>query len=107
MASERTFVLPAQVMAELRHVLCIKLVLSGDVANQRLERWFDAAEIIATDAKVLEGAFSLAAKHGIQTYDAIILSAAAQAGCDTLYSEDMQHGFVWRRVEVVNPFIEG
>jgi predicted nucleic acid-binding protein len=96
--------LAAQTIAELRHVLCTKLKLSGVLANARLARWTDMGSIVPTDTVILDEAFALAARHRLQTYDAIILAAAAEAGCDILYSEDMQHGFVWRGVEVVNPF---
>ena len=64
----------------------------------------DFAMTVPTDALVLAEAFELAEKHGLQTYDAIILAASAQGGCDILYSEDMQHGFEWNGVMVVNPF---
>jgi len=30
---------------------------------------------------------------------------AADAGCRLLLSEDLQHGFTWRGVTVVNPFL--
>jgi predicted nucleic acid-binding protein len=32
------------------------------------------------------------------------LSAASQAGCRLLLSEDLQEGFTWAGVTVVNPF---
>jgi predicted nucleic acid-binding protein len=99
--------LAAQTIAELRHVLCKRLRLSGDAANVLVRRWEGIGVVVATDAEILTQAFTLAARHNLQTYDAIILAAAAEAGCDTLYSEDMKHGFVWRGVEVVNPFLGG
>ena len=34
----------------------------------------------------------LAQMHRLSFYDALIVAAALEAGCDTLYSEDMQHG---------------
>ena len=34
----------------------------------------------------------------------MILSAAAQSGCRLLLSEDLQEGFTWAGVTVVNPF---
>jgi hypothetical protein len=34
----------------------------------------------------------------------MILSAAADARCRLLLSEDLQEGFTWRGVTVVNPF---
>jgi predicted nucleic acid-binding protein len=95
----------AQTMAELRHVLIKKLRLTGDDANTLVKRWIDMGRVTPTDRNILQHAFTLAAQHKLQTYDAIILAAAAESGCDILYSEDMQHGFVWRGVEVINPFI--
>ena len=95
----------AQALAELRHLLCKKLRLSGSAANDRVSLISGFSVIHPSDARLLEIAFSLAARHNFQTYDAIILAAAAEADCDTLYSEDMQHGFVWRGVEIVNPFL--
>ena len=37
-------------------------------------------------------------------YDALILSAALDAGCNLLYSEDMQHGQKIRSLTIRNPF---
>ena len=39
-------------------------------------------------------------------YDALIVASAIEAGCDTLYSEDMQHGRTIGGVAIVNPFFE-
>jgi len=33
-----------------------------------------------------------------------MLAAAAEAGCRLLLSEDLQEGFTWGGVRVVNPF---
>lgn len=38
-------------------------------------------------------------------YDSLILSAALQANCDLLYSEDMQHGQKIGSLRIVNPFL--
>ena len=40
-------------------------------------------------------------------YDSLIVAAALEAGCRTLFSEDLQHGQVIERLEVKNPFIKG
>jgi predicted nucleic acid-binding protein len=39
-----------------------------------------------------EAAVALARDHSLSFYDALIVAAAQEAGCDTLYTEDMQHG---------------
>jgi predicted nucleic acid-binding protein len=38
-------------------------------------------------------------------YDALIVAAALEAGCTTLYSEDLQSGpLIDRRLRIRNPF---
>ena len=49
---------------------------------------------------------SISRAHNHRIWDAVILSAAAAAECRVLLSEDMQHGFTWSGVTVVNPFAE-
>ena len=102
--AEGALVLPAQVQAELHHLLRRKAGYSPAMAAEIIGEYAQFAISIATDQAVIAAAFGLAERHGLQTYDAIILAAAAEGGCDILYSEDMQHGFEWNGVLVVNPF---
>jgi predicted nucleic acid-binding protein len=104
MLAEGDLVVPAQVLAELHNLLRKKAKFTPSDAAARVAEYADAVITIPTDLSVLEDAFELASTHGLQTYDAIILAAAAQGGCEVLYSEDMQHGFEWNGVLVVNPF---
>lgn len=46
----------------------------------------------------------LAQRTGYSYYDSLILAAATSAGCDTLYSEDLQNGRVLGGLTIVNPF---
>jgi predicted nucleic acid-binding protein len=54
-----------------------------------------------------EAALEIAARYGFQIYDALILAAALDADCDTLYSEDMQDGQTIGALTVRNPFLIG
>jgi predicted nucleic acid-binding protein len=54
--------------------------------------------------EVHENALELAAQYQYNIYDALILSAALDAGCNLLYSEDMQHGQKIRSLTIRNPF---
>jgi predicted nucleic acid-binding protein len=48
---------------------------------------------------------ALAERHGLSTYDAMIAASALHAGCDTLWSEDMQHGMkLGEGPRILNPF---
>ena len=49
----------------------------------------------------------LARRHNFQIYDSMIVASALLAGCDILYSEDMQHGLVVDgRLTITNPFAD-
>jgi predicted nucleic acid-binding protein len=48
----------------------------------------------------------LAEDHRLSFYDALIVASAIEAGCDILYSEDMQHGRTIGGLAIVNPFLE-
>jgi len=50
-------------------------------------------------------ALAVAERYGFSHYDSLIIATAMDAGCDTLYSEDMQHGqLIDNRLTVINPF---
>jgi predicted nucleic acid-binding protein len=48
---------------------------------------------------------ALQSRYRMSWYDALIVCAAQQAGCNTLYSEDLQHGQRFGSLRVVNPFL--
>jgi predicted nucleic acid-binding protein len=56
-------------------------------------------------AATTRAALALARDHGFAFYDALIVAAAIEAGCDVLYSEDMQHGRSIGGLAIVNPFL--
>lgn len=94
----------AQTLAELFHLLVRKARISRAEAAQRTERIMSLASVVPTDELLFAQAMQAAVTHRLQIYDAIVLAAAAQAGCDVLLSEDLQHGFEWNGVRVRNPF---
>lgn len=69
--------------------------------------WSDAFSVVPTTLPMLLSAADLVVDHRINPWDAVILAAAAKSGCRLLLSEDLQQGFTWRGVSVVNPFTTG
>ena len=59
-----------------------------------------------SEARTALSAADLVVDHKLQYWDALIVTAAADAGCNLLLSEDMQHGFVTRGLTIINPLIE-
>lgn len=101
--SASTFV-PVQVLGELFRVLVRKAAYSPQQARSAVLSWQDTFRVIETSRSVLLSAIDVASDHRLSIWDAVILAAAAIAGCRLLLSEDMQEGFTWSGVIVVNPF---
>ncbi len=97
-------VVPAQVLGELFNVLVRKGGKSRSDARDALLSWRDAASVVETSPEAMLAAADLATDHQLGIWDAVILSATAQSGCRLLLSEDLQEGFTWAGVTVVNPF---
>jgi predicted nucleic acid-binding protein len=49
-------------------------------------------------------ALRIAGKHRIRWYDSLIVAAALEGQCETLYTEDLQHGWKIEGLRVENPF---
>ncbi len=67
--------------------------------------WADGFEIADSTSAAFAAAMDLCADHGLQIWDALVLSVCADCRCRILLSEDMHHGFTWRGVTVVNPYL--
>jgi predicted nucleic acid-binding protein len=59
----------------------------------------------STSITLIRNAWTLAEANTLSWFDALIVQAAIDARCDTLYSEDLQHGRKFGGLEVVNPFV--
>ncbi len=99
-------VVPIQALAEFFNVLTLKARIPAAEARELADQLAGFYQTVATTDVLLAQATALADRHRLRIFDAIILSAAAEAGCGLLLSEDMQDGFVYRGVTVANPFAE-
>ncbi|HEV2221521.1 MAG TPA: PIN domain-containing protein [Candidatus Acidoferrales bacterium] len=101
---EGAALLPVQTLGELFNLLVRKAGRAPAKARRAILNWQDAYPLIETSGEVMLAAADLATDHQLSIWDAVILSAAAEAGCRLLLSEDLQEGFTWKGVTVTNPF---
>jgi predicted nucleic acid-binding protein len=97
----------AQVLNELVNVLRKKDGRNfGEIAAvlDDIDNALDPARPLT--AQTCRSALALAGEHGLSFYDALIVASAIEAGCDTLYSENMQHGRTIGALTIRNPFVE-
>lgn len=93
---------PTQALGELFVVLRRSGAPAAE-ARGILLRFADTFGTPESGRSTLFAASDLVVDHRLQFWDALILSAAADAGCALLLSEDMQDGFVARGVTIANP----
>ena len=102
--STNNMVIPAQALGELYRVLTGKLKRDAEAVRSTLLGWSDAYEVADSTWPTFQAAIDLACDHRMQIWDGLILSVAAENHCRLLLSEDLQHGFTWHGVTVINPF---
>ncbi|NJM29310.1 MAG: PIN domain-containing protein [Rhizobiales bacterium] len=99
-------VIPVQAAGEVFNWLIRKGKVPKALAGERTVVWIERYRSQPTTADVLKAARELVGQHDFQVWDAVVLASAAEAGAGCLLSEDMQDGFKWRGVTVVNPFLD-
>jgi predicted nucleic acid-binding protein len=100
-------VIGVQVLNEFTNVVRRKLAWGWPQVQSALEV---IAELtgppLSLTADIHAQAVKLARDNSLAFYDALIVAAAADAGCRMLLSEDLQHGRRFGGVTIRNPFLE-
>ncbi len=65
---------------------------------------FGKLQIVDGSLKLIQRALEIREAFGLQFYDSLLLASAERAGCDVLYTEDLNDGQLYGTVRVVNPF---
>jgi len=94
-----------QVLNELANVARRKMQMSWADTHALLNLLRGLLTVHPLTLEIHETGLELAERYGFSTYDAMIAASALHAGCDTLWSEDMQHGLALDEgLRIVNPF---
>jgi len=86
-------------------VLTGKAKHQPDNARAAILSWADSFEVVDSSWPAFQSAVDLSADYGFQIWNALMLSVAAQNRCRLPIGEDLQNGFTWRGVTVVDPFV--
>lgn len=105
LAPTASLIAPAQALGEL-FVVLRRGGASAEEARAIVIEFAEAFGTSASETRTMLAAADLVVDHKLQFWDALIVTAAADAGCTILLSEDMQHGFVARGLMIINPLVE-
>ena len=97
-----------QVVSETLNVLTQKAVppLTSAEAEIALNTLLEPIWKVGPSVALYSSALALQARYRYSFYDSLIIAAALEAGCDRLFSEDLQHGQRIDGLTIVNPFLE-
>lgn len=100
-----TLVVSAQVLGEFYVVVTRRLAAPVDpqVARAAVDQ-LCRLPVVPVDAELVRAASGTAQSAQLSYWDALIVEAAATAGCDRLLTEDLAAGTTIRSVRIENPF---
>ncbi len=99
-------IISTQVIQEFLNVATQKFAIRMKIedARQYLRLVMNPLCQVYPDLALYESCLELQAETRYSFYDSLILAAAIDGGCDTLYSEDLQDGQEVRGVKIINPY---
>lgn len=98
-------VVSVQVLNEFAAVAACKLRMSYPEIRDALEPIRNLCQVKPLTAETHDLGLEVAERYGFSVYDALIVASALQAGCKTLYTEDLQDGqTIQARLVIRNPF---
>lgn len=101
----RRCIISVQILNEFVNVAQRKLGMTWPQTNAALKSLRNvAADILPISLGEHARAVHIAERYRLRIFDALIVAAALESDCETLWSEDMQHGHVIGQLTIRNPF---
>ncbi len=102
---EEGLTISVQVLNEFANVARRKFMLEWPHVHHLLRNIATVSVVMPLTLEIHRSGLGLAERHNFSIYDAMIIASALEAGCTTLYSEDMRHGqLIAGRLRIANPF---
>jgi predicted nucleic acid-binding protein len=99
-----TGVLSTQVLQEYCNVAIKKLKLPVAHIRAQLDM-YEQFEVVQITPAIIRAGLDLNQTRSVGFYDALIIASAQIAGCNVLFSEDLNTGEVIAGVQLLNPFV--
>jgi len=81
-----------------------QIALSGDEMRRYLQSVLAPLYRVQPSLRLYHAALDIRLRYRFSFYDSLIIAAALEAGCKTLYSEDLQHDRCIDGLTIQNPF---
>ncbi len=96
-------VISSQVLQEYSSVALTKLKQDHGIVLHQLVL-LEVFDVVLMEPALIRRAIEIRSSFTISFWDSCIISAAESAGCDSIYSEDLNAGQYYSGIKVNNPF---
>jgi predicted nucleic acid-binding protein len=93
-----------QVIQETMNVVIGKLGATPEQMRRLMEDILFPLWRVKPTRTLYRRGLEMRTRYGFAVYDSLIVAAALEAGCGTLYSEDLQHGQRIEGLTIIDPF---
>ena len=100
---ENLGVLSTQVLQEYCNVALKKLKLPAQYVRSQLDL-YEQFEVVQVTPAIIHAGLDIHQTRSVSFFDAIVLASAHAAGCNVIWTEDMNAGEVINGVSIANPF---
>lgn len=98
-------ILSIQTINEFINVTRRKKLLTNKQLSPIIDDLFSLFTIKPIDQKIIQQALLFVEKYQYSYFDSLMISAALEADCSVLYSEDMHHDhLIEKKLKIINPF---
>jgi predicted nucleic acid-binding protein len=102
-----SIVVSVQVINEFHSALKRKYKIEEEIIREYVSKGIiGIGKVIPLELQTYKDACKMRDKYSISYWDSVIVASALNSQCETLYSEDMQHGHKVAGLEIRNPFAE-
>ncbi len=99
-------VISTQILGELYHVLTRKKLKTESEAKTIILEMAATFPVLEIDTLKVLRALDITAQYQYTYWDSLVIATALVSHCQTLYSEDMQHGqFIDGQLQIINPYL--
>jgi predicted nucleic acid-binding protein len=99
-----TTIISTQVLQEFCNVMGRKYAIPYAEIQQVLRRLSASLYVYDNTSTTIDRACAIAHRYGFSFYDSMIVAAAEECKCRTIYSEDLQHEQKINDMIIINPF---
>jgi len=104
--SNKGYHISTQVISENINACLKKLKMTKEDSFEHGDYLFNSFNLHLIAETTIRLAFKISIRYKYSYWDSLIIAAAIENNCNTLYSEDMQHNqLIYDNLRILNPFL--